>query len=322
MGPPGIRPSKSRELTRAEDRVTFLYLEHCTIGRDANALTASDERGVIHIPSASLGVLMLGPGTRVTHQAMCVLADSGSSVVWVGENGVRYYAHGRPLGRSTRFLEAQARLVSNSRSRVGVARAMYAMRFPGEDVSRLTMQQLRGREGARVRKSYRMWSDATGVGWARREFTVDDFAGSDPINQALSAAHSCLYGVVHAVIVALGCSPGLGFVHTGHDRSFVYDIADLYKSDVTVPIAFRAVANLDDQDPEAVAGLAAVVRRDVRDVMRGQRLLTRCVHDLRSLLLPDQDEADSDGMADVIELWDDQYGRVAAGTNYGEDNPW
>lgn len=87
---PGARPSKPIELSRAEDRISFLYLEHCTIGRDSNSLTATDDQGVMHIPSAALGVLMLGPGTRVTHQAMVVIADAGSTIVWVGENGVRY----------------------------------------------------------------------------------------------------------------------------------------------------------------------------------------------------------------------------------------
>ena len=118
---PGARPSKPIELSRAEDRISFLYLEHCTIGRDSNSLTATDDQGVMHIPSAALGVLMLGPGTRVTHQAMVVIADAGSTIVWVGENGVRYYAHGRPIGRSTRLLEQQAKLVSNRKTRLAVA---------------------------------------------------------------------------------------------------------------------------------------------------------------------------------------------------------
>jgi len=226
---PGVRPSKPVELTRAEDRISFLYLEHCTIGRDSNSLTATDDQGVMHIPSAALGVLMLGPGTRVTHQAMVVIADAGSTIVWVGENGVRYYAHGRPIGRSTRLLEQQAKLVSNRKTRLAVAREMYGMRFSGEDVESLNMQQLRGREGARVRSVYREWSKITGVEWSRREYRPDDFSDGTPISQALSAAHSCLYGVVHAVIVSLGMSPGLGFVHTGHDRAFVYDIADLIR---------------------------------------------------------------------------------------------
>ncbi|HEY4753852.1 MAG TPA: CRISPR-associated endonuclease Cas1, partial [Candidatus Limnocylindrales bacterium] len=129
--------------------MTFLYLEHAVVSRDASAITATDERGTVHVPAATLGALLLGPGTNVTHQAMVLLAESGSTAVWVGERGVRYYAHGRSLSRSSRLLEAQAALVTDRSDRLGVARKMYEMRFPGEDVSALTMQQLRGREGAR-----------------------------------------------------------------------------------------------------------------------------------------------------------------------------
>ena len=110
---------------------------------------------------------------------------------------------------------------------------MYQLRFPDEDISRLTMQQLRGREGSRVRQVYRKASKDTGVPWSGRLYRPEDFASGDAVNQALSAGHACLYGLAHAVIVALGCAPGLGFVHVGHECSFVYDIADLYKAEVT-----------------------------------------------------------------------------------------
>lgn len=225
---PGARPADVPELVRAQDRLTFLYVERAVISRDASAITATDKRGTIHIPAATLGALLLGPGTNVTHQAMVLLAESGSTVVWAGERAVRYYAHGRSLARSSRLLERQAQLVTNRNSRLEVARTMYAMRFAGEDVSGLTMQQLRGREGARVRKTYREHSERTGVPWTKRNYDPADFASGDAVNQALSAATTCLYGITHSVIVALGCSPGLGFVHTGHERSFVYDLADLY----------------------------------------------------------------------------------------------
>ncbi|WP_199256982.1 type I-E CRISPR-associated endonuclease Cas1e [Tomitella fengzijianii] len=318
-----MRPARPQELTRVEDRLSFVYVERCTIGRDSNAITATDDRGVVHIPAASLGTLLLGPGTRVTHQAMVLLADSGSTAVWVGEHGIRYYAHGRGLSRTTRMPEAQAAAVSNTRSRLAVARAMYSMRFPGEDVGRLSMHQLRGREDARVRRIYRDESERTGVEWHRRDYDPADFAASDEINQALSAAHTSLYGVVHAVIVGLGCSPGLGFVHTGHDRAFVYDIADLYKADVTIPIAFSVVADLlarrDDADTGAI-DVPSATRRAVRDAMKGHRVISRCVADLRRLLLPDDDGAGAE--AEILELWDDRVGRVAGGVNYEEDVPW
>ncbi len=233
---PGTPPAQVGQLARVTDRVTFVYVEHGIVHRDSNAITVRDERGVIHIPAATVSALLLGPGTTISHQAMMLLADSGTSSVWVGEEGVRYYAHGRGLSRTSRLLEAQAELVTNRSSRLAVARKMYAMRFAGEDTSGLTMQQLRGREGARVRRLYREHARDVGVEWSARDYRPDDFAGGDDLNQALSAATACLYGVVHAVIVALGCSPGLGFVHTGHDRSFVYDVADLYKMELAVPV--------------------------------------------------------------------------------------
>ena len=311
---PGAPPPSLPELVRVQDRLSFIYVEHAVVHRDSNAITASDARGTVHIPAATLGCLLLGPGTRVSHQAMMLLAESGSTAVWVGEQGVRYYAHGRPLSRSSRLLDAQAELVTNTRSRLAVARRMYAMRFPDEDVTGLSMQQLRGKEGARVRKIYREHSARTGVIWGRRDYRTDDFAASDPINQALSAANTSLYGIVHAAIVALGCSPGLGFVHTGNDRSFVYDIADLYKAEISIPVAFT-IATQDEAD------IGAATRRAMRDEIHGTSLLERCVRDIRALLLGDDvTELAGEGDADVVVLWNAGRSVVASGTNYSADD--
>ena len=139
---PGIKPPPLTSLARAEDRLSFLYVEHCVVNRDSNAVTITDKRGTVHVPAATLSVLMLGPGSTVTHAAISLLAESRATCIWVGEQGVRYYCHGASLSRSTRLLEAQAKLVSSERSRLKVARHMYEMRFPNEDTSRLTMQQL------------------------------------------------------------------------------------------------------------------------------------------------------------------------------------
>lgn len=318
-GVPGPPPAEIGELVRAEDRLSFLYLERCTVHRDGNALTATDERGVVHVPAATLGAVLLGPGTRVTHQAMMLLADSGSTCVWVGEHGVRYYAHGRTLTNSSRLIEAQARLVSNQSSRLRIAREMYAMRFPGEDVSLLTMQQLRGREGARVRRVYRDQAEITGVEWKRRDYQPEDFNASDAVNQALSAATTCLYGIAHAVIVAMGASPALGFVHAGHARSFVFDVADLYKAEIAIPVAFQVAATQQLED------IAGETRRRIRDRVNDGHLLTRCTKDIRRLLSdgdPASELAEDQPGWDVIHLWDGGRGKVAGGHDYSDDVPW
>ncbi len=309
---PGTRPATLPELVRATDRITFVYVEQSVVHRDSNAITATDARGTVHIPAASLGALLLGPGTSVTHQAMMLLSDSASTAVWVGERGVRYYAHGRSLASSTRLLEVQAQRVSNRAERLKVARQMYGMRFPDErDIDQLTMQQLRGREGARVRRCYREHAERTGVSWSRRDYERTDWDAADPVNRALSAANTSLYGIVHAVLVSLGCSPGLGFVHTGHERCFVYDIADLYKAEITIPAAFDIVAS-------GVVEIEAAARRAVRDRIFTARVLERCVHDVQALLLGETADSEPFAEAEVVWLWDGADRQVAGGVSYDD----
>ncbi len=306
---PGMIRPDLQALPQIKDRMTFLYLEHCTLGRQDGAITVTDEQGVVHIPAAAISVLLLGPGTRVTHRAMELMGDTGVGIVWVGEHGVRYYAHGRPLTTRSNLLIKQAQLVSNTRKHLTVVRKMYQLRFPQEDVSRLTMQQLRGREGSRVRNVYRKAAKETGVVWNGRMYRPDDFAAGDAVNQALSAAHACLYGLANAVIVALGCAPGLGFVHVGHERSFVYDIADLYKAEITIPIAFQVAAQLPEDLP-------VVVRRRVRDAMVEHHILERMVHDIRWLFASEEEPPEQ---LETVYLWDNQVGTVANGINYYDE---
>lgn len=311
---PGVPSAEIPDLVRAEDRISFLYLERSVIHRDSNAITAANDKGVMHIPAASVGVLILGPGTTITHQAIALLADHGATAVWVGERGVRYYAHGRSLASSNRLLAAQAAAVSHRDRRLAVARAMYGMRFPGEDTSSLTMQQLRGKEGARVRRCYREHATRTGIRWQNRDYDPENFDEGDPINRALSAANACLYGVVHAVVVAIGASPGLGFVHTGHERSFVYDIADLYKAEVTIPIAFEIVAG-------GSTDISSDTRRAVRDRIHDGSILSRCVRDIRGLLITPQPTGaiDEDWLEpEIVKLWDDSGVELAGGKNYAD----
>lgn len=287
------------DIGRVEDRLSTLYVSRARIDRDGNGLVLDRDTGSVHLPVAMTAAVLLGPGVSITHAAVVLLADSGTSVAWVGEQGVRMYAHGLSSTRTARLLLRQAWLVSSPPRRLGVARRMYAMRFPGEDVTGLTMQQLRGREGARVRAVYRAESQRTGVPWNGRQYVAGQpLAAGDDINRLLSAAHASLYGVVHAAVVSLGCSPGLGFVHTGHALAFVHDIADLYKAEVTIPCAFDVAAKGGTTE--------AAARHAVRDRVKDQRLLERAVRDIYFLL----DEPQQDILPDPVEddgpmLWGD-----------------
>lgn len=304
----GAKKPEISELSKVSDRITFLYLEHAKLNRIDSAISVADSTGTVYIPAEIISVLLLGPGIDVTHRAMELMGDAGMAVVWVGEDGVRQYAHGRSLNHSSILLQAQAKLVSNTRTRLAVARKMYQMRFPGMDVSGLTMQQLRGKEGARIRRVYQDQSQKTGVAWSRREYKVDDFESSTPINQALTAAHQALYGLSYSVIVALGASAGLGFIHTGHDLSFVYDFSDLYKADYSIPIAFEMVKEYGKDD------IAVHTRHAMRDAFKDGKLIEKMVKDLKYLLdIKNQDEVHA-----VMSLWDNKKGLQKFGVQYHE----
>lgn len=303
---PGAKNAELPELPRVTDRITFLYLEHVKLTRVDSAIVATDERGSATIPVVLISVLLIGPGSDITHRAMELLGDSGTSVIWVGEYGIKQYAHGRALTHSDSMLMQQAKLVSNVRSRVVIARQMYHMRWPDEDVSQTSMAELRGREGSRMRKLYVSESKRTGVPWTGRQYKVGAPTDATPINQALTTAHQALYGLSYSVIVAFGCSPGLGFVHTGHDLSFVYDFADLYKATVTIPIAFEVVSKLKPDDD-----IAIIVRHAVRDAFVRTKLIKQMATDLQSLF-----GADSITASDSLSLWDDKKGLQQASVQY------
>lgn len=305
-------------LPKVRDSLSYLYVEHCRIDQEDKAIAIHDAEGKTPVPCASLCLLMLGPGTRITHAAIRALAENGCLVLWTGEEGVRLYAQGLGETRSARNLLRQAQLWSKPSTRLAVVMRMYRMRFQETLDPELNLRQIRGKEGIRVREAYAAASRETGVVWHGRSYRREGWGTADPINRALSAANSCLYGVCHAAILSAGYSPALGFVHTGKMLSFVYDVADLYKADITIPAAFRATA----QGTEA---LESRTRRMCRDAFRERRLLQRIVPDLHFVMYQEgSDTGPPDSAFDSDEalpggLWDPQLGEVEGGVNRGDE---
>lgn len=313
------------QLPRVADSWTFLYTEKVRVERADYAIELRDKAGRVQVPVAAISVLMLGPGSTITHAAVLALAETGCSIVWCGENGCRFYAAGIGETRRAHHLEAQATVWASKKKHLEAVRRLYEMRFPEGLPEDLTIEQIRGHEGVRVREAYARVSLETGVPWRGRAYKQGDWAAADPVNRALSAANASLYGLCHAVIAATGFAPGLGFLHVGKQLSFVYDIADLYKVDVSIPAAFRAVAQ-GANDVESRA------RRICRDLFHSSRLLERIVPDLQRVveLAPQQarlvNHRGEDG--DVVDeefvgapgmLWNADGSRTEGGRNFGAD---
>lgn len=265
------------QLPRVSDGWTFLYTEHARVERADYAIELVDIQGRVPVPVAALSVLLLGPGTTITHAAMLALAEGGCSVVWCGEDGARFYASGIGETRRAHHLEAQARAWASPKKHLEVIRQLYLMRFPEGLPEGLTLEQIRGHEGVRVRDAYATLSRETGVPWNGRAYRRGDWESADPVNRALSAANACLYGLCHAAIVATGFSPGLGFVHAGKLLSFVYDVADLYKVEVTVPVAFEVTRG-------GTSKIESRARAACREAFVKAGILERIVPDMQRVL--------------------------------------
>ncbi len=261
-----------------KERISMIFIEKGEIDVLDGAFVVIDKTGVrTHIPIGSVACLMLEPGTRVSHRAAALAGRVGTLLVWVGEAGVRLYASGQPGGARSDRLLYQAKLALEETTRLKVVRKMYEFRFGEAPPAKRSVEQLRGIEGARVRKTYQLLAKRHGIQWKGRNYDRTDWDKSDLPNLCLSAATACLYGITEAAVLAAGYAPAVGFIHTGKPLSFVYDIADLFKFDSVVPVAFQIAAKAPLQ-PERRVRLAC------RDMFRQQKVLGKIIPTIEEIL--------------------------------------
>lgn len=261
-----------------KERISLIFLEKGELDVLDGAFVLVDKNGVrTHIPIGSVACLMLEPGSRVSHAAAALAARVGCLLIWVGEAGVRLYSAGQPGGARSDRLLYQAKLALDEEARLKVVRKMYEFRFDEEMPSSYSVEQLRGMEGARVKKIYELMAKRYKVDWKGRRYDSTSWESGDMPNRCLSSATACLYGVTEAGILAAGYAPAIGFVHTGKPLSFVYDIADLFKFETVVPVAF-SIAAKNPGDPEGM------VRRACRDAFRETKLLKKIIPTIEEIL--------------------------------------
>lgn len=265
-----------------KDRVSMIFVYYGRIDVRDGAFVVINEvdgedRERKHIPVGSVACIMLEPGTRISHAAVKLAAVTGTLLIWVGEAGVRLYSAGQPGGARSDKLLYQARLALDENLRLKVVRKMFEMRFGEKPPERRSVDQLRGIEGIRVKKLYELLARQYGVSWRGRRYDPTDWDKGDLVNKCLSAATACLYVVTEAAVLAAGYAPAVGFVHTGKPLSFVYDVADIFKFDTVVPVAFQIAAKNPAQPDREV-------RIACRDSFRQTRLLKRIIPAIEQML--------------------------------------
>ncbi len=261
----------------------MVFVERAQLDVKDGAFVAINADGTrTHIPIGGIACLMLEPGARISHRAVALAARAGTLVTWIGEAGVRLYAAGQPGGARSDKLLWQASLALDPSARLRVVREMYRIRF-GEDAPlKRSIDQLRGIEGARVRASYDLLARQHGVNWKRRRYSPEDWDSSDIPNRCLSAATACLHGLAEAAVLAAGYAPAIGFLHTGKPRSFVYDIADMWKTKTVVPIAFQIAGKA--QSGKLDMPIDRAVRLACRDNFRSTGLLSKIIPGIEGVL--------------------------------------
>ncbi|WP_420933587.1 type I-E CRISPR-associated endonuclease Cas1e [Alteromonas sp. A081] len=255
-----------------KDRNSMIFVGMGRIDVKDGAFVVIDEVNGerMHIPVGSVVCIMLEPGTRVSHAAIKLAAQVGTLLIWVGEAGVRLYAAGQPGGARSDKLLYQAKLALDENLRLKVVRKMFELRFGEPAPERRSVDQLRGIEGARVRKTYELLAKQYGIEWRGRKYDPKDWDKGDVVNQCISAATSCLYGVTEAAILAAGYAPAIGFIHSGKPLSFVYDMADIVKFESVVPEAFK-IASKRPRSPDREVRVAC------RNIFRETKLLNRLI---------------------------------------------
>jgi CRISPR-associated protein Cas1 len=262
-----------------KDRLSMIFVYFGRIDVKDGAFVVVDEVNGerTHIPVGSVASIMLEPGTRISHAAVRLAAVTGTLLIWVGEAGVRLYSSGQPGGARSDKLLYQAKLALDENLRLKVVRKMFEMRFGEKPPERRSVDQLRGIEGIRVKKLYELMARQYRVKWRGRRYDPRDWSAGDVANRCVSAATSCLYGVTEAAVLAAGYAPAVGFLHSGKPRSFVYDIADIFKFETVVPVAFKIAAKNPAQPDREV-------RIACRDIFRETRFLKRIIPSIEEVL--------------------------------------
>lgn len=303
------------EIPRFSDRWSYLYLEKGQLDRDKSSAVFHQGERDIPVPINQFSTVMLGPGVTITAAAAKLFAEYNCLLCWCGEDGMKFYAHGIGGTHSSERLLQQAKLYANTKSRMAVARRMFA-KYLGTPVSHhLSLQQMRGMEGARVRKRYKEIAEQTGVTWNGRHYDQGNWDWADPVNRSLSVANACLHSLCHAAILSAGYSPAIAFVHTGKMLSFVYDVADFYKSELTVAIAFHAVA-------ESTQEIERRTRARCRREFFSANLMNRILPDIAEVLdaCDHLEERPGELEGRAVSLADRTGGRSVPGQSVSEDS--
>jgi CRISPR-associated protein Cas1 len=277
------------------DRHGLLWLEFGRLSVEDGTLrfvAASSESlaaGDYAIPYQGVSMILLGPGTSLTHDVLRLAARHGLLLAAVGEAGVKYYT-APPIGQGrSAVARTHALRWADPKTRLDTARRLYAWRF-GRVLPHRDISTLRGIEGARIKEAYRLMAERFGIRWHGRRYDRDNPGAADLPNQAINHAATFVEAAADIAVAAVGALPPLGFIHEDSSNAFTLDIADLHRSDLMLSIAFGAVKAVRDGRADS---MEREVRRRAAKMFRQEKLIPRMIDRIKELLDVDDDSGDA-----------------------------
>lgn len=259
-----------------------LFVEDGTlrfICAESNEMKAGDYA----IPYQNVSLVLLGPGSTVSHDALRILARHGTLLAAVGEGGTKFYT-APPMGQAhSNIARKHARLWADEKARLDIARKMYAVRF-GKIPPHREIAVLRGIEGARMKEIYRIQADRYRLPWEGRRYDRGRPDDADVANQAINHAATFVECAADVAVAAVGALPPLGFVHEDSNNAFTLDIADLYRAELTIPLAFKAARHCLDNP---CLNLERTLRKEAAVEFRRSKLIPKMIDRIKELLSVD-----------------------------------
>lgn len=267
------------------ERHGLLWLEHGQLSVEDGTLrfvtTGGGDLppGDYAIPFQMVSVILLGPGSTVSHDALRLMARHGTGLIAVGTDGVRHYAS-MPFGpKDSTLARKQVRCWSKDSERIRIARRLYAWKL-GEVMPEASLEVLRGIEGARAREMYRLLTDKYHIEWKGRRYDRGMPERTDDPNQAINHAAVAVRAAACIAVACAGAIPSLGFIHEESELAFALDIADMYRDQVTLPSAFEAL-RANQKTP--FEPLERSVRVHVGRVIRSTKLVSSMIDRITEL---------------------------------------
>lgn len=231
-------------LPRTSDRRSFVYIEKAKIHKKDSSVVVEKEDKEYNLHIATILTLIIGVGVSITSDAVKLISEYGCSICYVSFNMVHFNTFGVPLTNSSNNLQVQVKYFSSLTLKNEVIHKLYSLRYPNEHLKTKNVKELMGIEGQKMSNLYQELTSRYDVKWSKRTYHLDNFNDHDDINKTIIVANQVVYCVISAIVNSLGFNTALGFVHNGQMFSFVYDLADLYKECIILPLCFDLYARI------------------------------------------------------------------------------